>query len=100
MSSHGGGRTLTILGRIEKCNQGWQDLSSCDPHVLSMGMEQWFTASPVQWQVPMPDMTDAVGRLTFEALLNQQDIGRKQQALHECISINWGHAYKDYRKLR
>jgi hypothetical protein len=64
---------------------------------FKIGIDQWLNNEPARWVGPIP--MDKVGRLTFEAFVNQIDIGW-DQAFRGRISKNWNRATREYHNER
>ena len=63
------------------------------------GIEKWFTEGIVRWEGDIPLPSHTIGYTTFEAFIDQQDIGW-EQAIWGHISFDWGKANAFHCKER
>jgi len=56
--------------------------------IMKEGLNQWLNGRSSPWEGPIPHAADVVGNLTFEAYLNQMDIGW-DQAFKGRVSKLW-----------
>jgi len=63
------------------------------------GIEKWVTEGIVWWEGDIPPPSDTIGYTTFEAFIDQKDIGW-DQAIRGRISVKWGKANASYCKER
>ena len=65
---------------------------------FKIGIDQWLNNEPARWVGPIP--MDKVGRLTFEAFVNQIDIGWDQAFHGRTSSKTWNRATRVYHNER